>query len=243
MPHWWTPAEQGASPEPMFVNPTSDQSKWCSSTCFSTTGQKFEDDFAGVLTISYDDMIPSCASGTEIKIVCLGFKNPIYKKEWDGFKLSTYDSQYSADESPKKIEESADLIFDTREFSEHLMSESDFTIMPGNTVINSESEWDFGIKLHFPLEQFCLIQITFPSDLGFAVNSVRGSQSFEPMGGEILIREDFAPLPDEDSIVFFSCKNPSSLSGTPAGKLYVSNIVTPGQIKDSGEFFVKIYRG
>jgi hypothetical protein len=45
------------------------------------------------------------------------------------------------------------------------------------------------------------------------------------------------------SITFTACENISRLSSQPAGQLLISNIKTPSAIKDSGEFYVEIYKG
>jgi hypothetical protein len=44
-------------------------------------------------------------------------------------------------------------------------------------------------------------------------------------------------------ITFNACQNANRLSPTPAGQLQISNIRTPQQIKDTGNFYVEIYRG
>jgi len=45
------------------------------------------------------------------------------------------------------------------------------------------------------------------------------------------------------SITFTACQNVSRLTSQPAGQLLITSIQTPGAIKDSGEFFVEIYKG
>jgi hypothetical protein len=45
------------------------------------------------------------------------------------------------------------------------------------------------------------------------------------------------------SITFTACENISRLTSQPAGQLLISSIKTPSAIKDSGEFYVEIYKG
>lgn len=45
------------------------------------------------------------------------------------------------------------------------------------------------------------------------------------------------------SITFAACENITRLSSQPAGQLLISNIKTPSAIKDSGDFYVEIYKG
>lgn len=45
------------------------------------------------IVIRYDNMVPSCISGTEIVITCRQFFNPITPDIITGFSLSTYDDE------------------------------------------------------------------------------------------------------------------------------------------------------
>ena len=58
-------------------------------------------------------MLDNKVSGEEITITCDGFKNPIYQKEWPGFRVSYFDDEPAA----SQIETSGNLFFDATKFT------------------------------------------------------------------------------------------------------------------------------
>ena len=47
------------------------------------------------LSIEYENMADNKVKGEVITITCKGFKNPISKGEWPGFKISLFDNEQS----------------------------------------------------------------------------------------------------------------------------------------------------
>jgi hypothetical protein len=121
-------------------------------------------------------MIDTCMKGQIIKLTCPGFKNPISKGFWSGFKILTFDGE----PQPSRIEESESISLDATNYEVHNIDESDFVINPTNQSINTSSEWSFSLSLEFPLEQQCLVKLYFPPDLSYAVSSVSGFGFLSP---------------------------------------------------------------
>ena len=67
----------------------------------------------------------------ELIIVCQGFRNPIYQKEWPGFVISVYDS----DPFYNLISTSEILSFDATTFEPAIITRNDLTIIPSNFEI------------------------------------------------------------------------------------------------------------
>jgi hypothetical protein len=217
----------------------------CSSDCFTVvTGGQTWDPLNNLLVLTYTKMSASCISGSPITIRCPGFKNPIYKTVWTGFKINTLDG----DSVPSSlIETSVNIGLNSTQFTPYVMNQAeDFLINPTSQIINTASLWSFAITMDFPLLQQCLVKIIFPDDLSFAVSSVEGLGFMMPAsGGSILAPTDYSldSSVEPRSITFNACRNPNMLSSSPAGQLMIANIQTPGQIMDTGNFFVEIYSG
>lgn len=97
-----------------------------------------------------------------------------------------------------------------------------------------------------PMETGCFIKIFVPSDLTFDLSRIRANGMFSPAGGGsnlaaadwVLDRGD-SPSP---SIMFEGCNKDSDVGQSPSGSLLIDSISTPLSIKDSGMFYVKVYK-
>lgn len=96
------------------------------------------------------------------------------------------------------------------------------------------------------METGCFIKIFVPSDLTFELSRIRANGMFSPAsGGSNLAAADWAldrsdsPSP---SIMFEGCNKDSDVGASPSGSLLIDSISTPLSIKDSGMFYVKVYK-
>ncbi len=64
----------------------------CYSDCFTLSSQSW-DPLNNSLLIGYTKMTEVCMKGQIIKLTCPGFKNPISRGYWPGFKILTFDSE------------------------------------------------------------------------------------------------------------------------------------------------------
>ena len=46
-----------------------------------------------MIQLGYNNLISSCNGAIEVTIECTNWKNPIYPDTWDGFSITTYDSE------------------------------------------------------------------------------------------------------------------------------------------------------
>jgi hypothetical protein len=84
----------------------------CSSEAFDLVSSR-ADIISQRLSIKYTNMKTEYISGKEISIICRGFRNPIYQKQWPGFMLTLYD----AEQPPNAIESTGrDVFIDTNGF-------------------------------------------------------------------------------------------------------------------------------
>jgi hypothetical protein len=80
------------------------------------------------MVINYNKMTPTCITGSQIKITCPGFNNPVSKDIWNGFIISTYDSDTQS--TPIEVSESVGL--DATQYDWVDIDPTDFVINPTN---------------------------------------------------------------------------------------------------------------
>jgi len=182
-------------------------------------------------------------SGEDITIECTNFRNPIYQSVWTDFIVRTYDSEdfYSEIESG---EEGVGL--DATTFSPALIDPELVMIQPDRVEIGTLSTWEIVITMPIPMEEGCWIKLFVPSDLTFQLNRIQAGGFFLPANGaEELSTSDYSLNRQDDpspSIQFRGCNSESTVGESPSGKLEIDSISTPLSIRDSGEFYVYVYK-
>lgn len=236
MPNRW---EAAGNTQAFFQYPTTLPFS-CTSTCF-TTGKDSWDSSSNTLTIQYTKMQASCLQ-SKVQIACLGFRNPVYKGEFPGFKITTWDT--SNGDAPIDISEGLSL-FSTTYAAHNMQEASDFTISPGSNVINTFSQWSFVSSLEFPLAPSCTINIIFPDDLTYSLPTpaVVGNGFFAPSSTKTYAPSQVGTLPNGKPGVQLQACFEDALSDPASGNLLISNIMTPGMVANSGLFYIEIYYG
>ena len=161
---------------------------------------------------------------------------------WFGFSIATFDDEVW----PSEIERSEEVGLDATEFVPASISDSQFTIQPSEFEIGTKSTWSIFLNMPIPMETICYIKIFVPSDLTFELSRIRANGMFAPpAGGSNLSSADWTlnrkdtPSP---SIRFAGCNKESDVGQSPSGSLLIDSISTPLSIKDSGNFYVKVYK-
>ena len=108
-------------------NTSQDSNDWCFSPCFTVVNQGWQLE-QNTIELKYNKMPENCIRGVDIKITCPGFNNPVYKEIWEGFIISTYDS----DLSPAAIEDSESVGLDATQYDVVELDPSLFAINPEN---------------------------------------------------------------------------------------------------------------
>jgi hypothetical protein len=104
----------------------------CTADCMEITQSSAR---TGTIRIFYTSMDSSCIKGREITIECEGFYNPIYQKQWEGFRIITYDNETT----PKPIERSQPAALDATGYSPVLVFPNDMKVQPSDLHINTAS--------------------------------------------------------------------------------------------------------
>jgi len=112
-----------------------------------------------------------------LDVSCHGFKNPRYQTEYSGFKLRTYD-QYAG-----LIEISESISLDTRRFKPLILPASSLTITPQSLKVATSSQWAFELHVPMPMEEGCIVKLTYPGVIGFDREVMRGEGMFSRLPG------------------------------------------------------------
>jgi len=95
------------------------------------------------------------------------------------------------------------------------------------------------------MELKCYVKLFFPSDLRFDFQQITAQGLFKPKRGNQLTMDNmvYNPLDSPSpSITWKGCNDFNGVGLESYGRLLVSQFSTPGQIKDSGDFKVFIYK-
>jgi hypothetical protein len=165
----------------------------CTAGCMEITQSSAR---TGTIRIFYTNMDSSCIRDTEITIECEGFYNPIYQKEWEGFRVITYDNETT----PKPIERSEPAALDATGYSPAVVFPNDMKVQPSDLHINTASQWTVFIKMPIPMELGCYVKLYYPSDVIFDFQSIQAQGFFKPERGDYL---------NEDNMVWNTSDSPS----------------------------------
>lgn len=188
-------------------------------------------------------MDPMCFTETEITFKCNQFRNPIVPKVYEGFQIATFDN------SPvrRMIEQTREGFFNATHFDPAVIEASAFTIQPTENVIATSSAWVMSLKMPIPLEMGCFIKLYVPNDLQYDFQSADASGMFSSSTDfEVFLTSNDLTYNDTDvpspSVLFRGCQNPNGVGRWPTGMLNIRNIYTPSQIKDSGGFYLAVFK-
>ena len=121
-------------------------------------------------------------------------------------------------------------------------------IQPDRVEIGTLSTWEIVITMPIPMEVGCWIKLFVPSDLNFQLSNISAGGLFCPVncdGTEELSTSDYSLNRQDDpspSILFRGCNSESTVGESPSGKLEIDSISTPLSIRDSGDFYVYVYK-
>ena len=117
------------------------------------------------MIIGYDNLVAGKRDGTqEIRIICQGFKNPIYRGQFAFFALNLFDNE----PFPNFIASSVPFNFDSSNLEPAIIPSDAISITPTIFKIAEYSVWNFLLSdFPIPLEQECFVEIYIPPDLAF----------------------------------------------------------------------------
>ena len=202
--------------------------------------QSRPDIFGGTLRIQYENMPVEKRAGVKLTIVCPGFKNPIYQALWEGFRVTTFDSE----PIPNQIDSTGDLKFDARNFKPAKIQSNGLTIEPDIFTIQEKSIWVFSLtNFPVPLETECYIKFVIPPDLEYQQTDIEGRQIFQPNDSQFVSNQivTFDPVIGT-TVMFRACFKERTVGPSPSGRLEVNRISTPKSKRDTGAFYFSVYK-
>lgn len=175
-------------------------------------------------------------------ITCTGFKNPISQGLFYGFIFTSYDNELNP---PNEIEKSESVAIDASNYLPAAISAAVLNIQPRIIKIGEFSIWSISLtKFPIPLETGCYVKLVIPRDLEFINTSMNGYEMFSGTSGTVVQDVIVEKEGDPRGVVvkFEGCQVRQTVGPSPQGRLEINRIKTPNARRESGNFWLEIYK-
>jgi hypothetical protein len=114
-----------------------------------------------------------------------------------------------------------------------------------NNIGIPTSSITFNLQVPFNLDPVCYIRIVFPSDIKLNLNAkadnyVGSGIASTPTSIPLEVLQYLNPSNgvDNNELTIEGCRDNPSLTSSRSGTITINNIVSPGQLKDTGNFLI-----